>query len=317
MPEFFTLVPPDEARDRILAHVRPLGQSETVPTEQAVGRVLTVDVASPQDLPEFRRSTVDGYAVRAQDTFGASESLPAYLRLAGEVPMGRPAEVDVSPAEAVLVHTGGMIPAGADAVVMIEHTQVAGPDEIEVRRPVAPGENIIQIGEDITAGELILPAGHRLRAQDIGGLLAVGMTWVTVARKPRVVIFATGDEVIPPNGQTQPGQVRDINSYTIAALAEQAGAEAVRGGILPDQFEVLLTRSQAALAEGAEMLVLSAGSSVSVRDMTSDVFNRLGSRAYWCTASPRGPASRLFWGRRGTSRWWVCRVIRLAHLCSS
>ncbi len=276
MPEFFTLVPPDEARERILAHVRPLGQSETVPTEQAVGRVLAVDVTSPQALPEFRRSTVDGYAVRAQDTFGASESLPAYLRLAGEVPMGRPAEADVSPAEAVLVHTGGMIPAGADAVVMIEHTQAAGPDEIEVRRPVAPGENIIQIGEDITAGEPILPAGRRLRAQDIGGLLAVGITWVTVARRPRVVIFATGDEVIPPNGQTQPGQVRDINSYTIAALAEQAGAEAVRGGILPDQFEVLLGRSQAALAEGADMLVLSAGSSVSVRDMTSDVFNRLG-----------------------------------------
>jgi molybdopterin molybdotransferase len=276
MPEFFTLASPDEARARILAHVRPIGESESVPTEEAVGRVLATDVTSPQALPEFRRSTVDGYAVRARDTFGASESLPAYLRLAGEVPMGRPAEIDVPPGALVLVHTGGMIPPSANAVVMIEHTQTVSPDEIEVRRPVAPGENIIQIGEDITPGELILPAGHRLRAQDIGGLLAVGMTWVTVARGPRVVIFATGDEVIPPNGQTQPGQVRDINSYTIAVLAEQAGAETVRGGILPDQFEVLLARSQAALAEGADMLVLSAGSSVSVRDMTSDVFNRLG-----------------------------------------
>lgn len=276
MPEFFTLVSPNEARARILEQVSSLGEVETVATHQAVGRTLAADVASPQVLPEFRRSSMDGYAVRAQDTFGASESLPAYLKLAGEVPMGRAAEVDAAPGAAVLVHTGGMIPDSADAVVMIENTQLVGQEEIEVRRPVAPGENTIQIGEDIAPGDPILASGHILRSQDIGGLLAVGIDRVTVARRPRVAVFATGDEVIEPHRPTQPGQVRDINSYTVSALAEDAGAEAVRGGILPDDFHALLASARRALDNGADMLVLSAGSSVSVRDMTADVFNRLG-----------------------------------------
>lgn len=275
MPEFFHLIPPEEARARILERVKPLGETETIPTIDALGRVLAVDVTSPQVLPEFRRSTVDGYAVRAQDTFGASESLPAYLKLIGEVPMGQLAGLEVGPGTAVIVHTGGMIPDGADAVVMIENTQLAGEGEIEVRKPVAPGENVIEIGEDISPGDLILPAGHRIRAQDVGGLFAVGITEVTVARQPRVVVFATGDEVIPPDQQTRPGQVRDVNSYTVSALVEQAGGVAIRGGILPDDWETLLERAREAF-EGADMLVLSAGSSVSVRDMTAEVFNRLG-----------------------------------------
>jgi molybdopterin molybdotransferase len=276
MPEFFSLIPPDEARARILAHVQPLGETETVPLMEALERALAAEITSPQALPEFRRSTVDGFAVRARDTFGASESLPAYLRLVGEVPMGQAAGLEVGPGELVTVHTGGNVPPGADAVVMIENTQASGPDEIEVRRPVAEGENVILPGEDIHTGDLILPAGHILREQDLGGLAAVGITQVTVARRPRVVIFATGDEVIPPDQPTRPGQVRDINSLTVAALAEQAGAVAVRGGILPDSFDVIYARVSEAIAQGADMVVLSAGSSVSVRDVTADVFNQLG-----------------------------------------
>ncbi len=277
MPEFFTLVSPDDARAAFLAHVRPLPEVETVPVDSAVGRALAAAIASPQVLPEFRRSTVDGYAVRAADTFGASESLPAYLKLAGEVPMGRAAELDIRSGEAALVHTGGMIPASASAVVMIENTQLTGPDEVEVRRPAAEGENVIDVGEDIHPGDPILPAGHVLRAQDIGGLLAVGITAIPVARRPRVAIFATGDEVIPPEQATRPGQVRDINSHTVAALVERAGGVALRLGILPDDFPAMLAGAQTALAEHqADMLVFSAGSSVSVRDMTADVFTRLG-----------------------------------------
>ncbi len=276
MPEFFTLVAPDNARHKILEVVRPVGDVETLATGDALGRTLAVDVTSPQILPEFRRSTVDGYAVRAQDTFGASESLPAYLKLIGEVPMGRAAEVSVAAGQLALVHTGGMIPEGADAVVMIENTQHAAQDEVEVRRPAAPGENVIQPGEDIQPGEPILSEGGILRAQDVGGLLAVGIAEVQVRRRPRVAIFATGDEVIEPQMPTRPGQVRDANSYTVAALVENAGGVALRLGILPDQFDVLLEQSRKALANGADMLVLSAGSSVSVRDMTSEVFNRLG-----------------------------------------
>ncbi len=276
MPEFFNLIPPEEARARILAHVEPLGDVETLPAEQAIGRVLAEEIRSPQVLPEFRRSTVDGYAVRAQDTHGASDTLPAYLKLAGEVPMGRAAGFSLNPGELAVVHTGGNVPDGADAVVMIENTNRTGEQEVEVRRPVAEGENVIQPGEDINTGDLILPQGHRLREQDIGGLMAVGITQVRVARRPRVVVFATGDEVIPPAEQTQPGQVRDINSYTISALAEQAGAVAIRGGILPDDFDTILARTHEAIEQGADMVVLSAGSSVSVRDVTADVYNRLG-----------------------------------------
>ncbi len=276
MPEFFNLVSPEEARAKILERVRPLASAESVPTLEAIGRTLAAPVTSPQRLPEFRRSTVDGYAVRAQDTFGASDTLPAYLRLVGEVPMGRVPELSVAAGELAIVHTGGYVPDGADAVVMVENTLVTGEDEVEVRRPAAPGENVIQPGEDIEAGDLILPAGHRLREQDIGGLMAVGATRVEVVRRPRVAVFATGDEVIPPEKPTTPGQVRDINSYTVAALAEQAGATALRLGILPDDFDTIHQATRRAIDEGADMVVLSAGSSVSVRDVTADVFDRLG-----------------------------------------
>lgn len=278
MPEFFQLVSPDDARARFLEHITPLGEIEVIDTHHALGRVLAVTVTSPQILPEFRRSTVDGYAVRAPDTYGASESLPAYLRLAGEVPMGRAANLDIAPGEAALVHTGGMLPESASAVVMIENTQKTGDAEVEIRRPAADGENVINVGEDIAPGDPILPAGHVIRAQDMGGLLAVGITSISVIRRPRVAIFATGDEVIEPYQMTQPGQVRDINSYTVEAMVTRAGGEALRLGILPDDFDEMLRQARAAITEqGADMLVLSAGSSVSVRDVTADVFQQLGS----------------------------------------
>ncbi|MCC6904595.1 MAG: molybdopterin molybdenumtransferase MoeA [Anaerolineae bacterium] len=274
--QFFTLVSPEEARQQILAHVQPIRDSETIPTDQAIGRVLAQEVRSPQTLPEFRRATVDGFAVLAKNTYGASDALPAYLRVMGEVPMGALSGLVLRPAEAITVHTGGMVPEGADAVVMIENTQPAGPDEIEVRRSAAPGENVIGIGEDIREGDLILPAGHRLREQDLGGLLAVGLTQAEVVRQPLVAIFATGDEVIPPGQATHPGQVRDINSYTIEALARRAGARTERRGILPDDFDLIYAQVRQAYDDGVDMIVLSAGSSISVRDVTADVFNRLG-----------------------------------------
>lgn len=276
MPEFFKVIPADQARERLLAHIEPLGKTEVVPTTSALGRTLAEDIRSPQALPSFPRSTRDGYAVRAADTFGASGALPAYLRVVGEVPMGQAATVSVGEGEVAIVHTGGMVPPGADAVVMVEHTQMAAESEVEVLRSVAVGENIIQVGEDIAEGELVISAGHRLRPQDLGGLLALGITQVTVAQRPRVAIFGTGDEVVPPDVDPGPAQVRDINSTTIAALTAMAGGEPLLMSILPDDFDVSLTSAQQALAEGADMLVLSAGSSVSVRDMTAEVFSQLG-----------------------------------------
>jgi molybdopterin molybdotransferase len=275
MPELFTLVPPDEARAILFQHLPVSIQAQTISTAEALGRVTAAPLRSPMALPAFPRSTVDGYAVRAADTLGASESLPAYLTVVGEVLMGQAATVEVGPGQTAIVHTGGMIPPGADAVVMVERTQKLDHQDIEVLRPVAVGENIINVGEDILEGEEILPSGHLLRPQDLGGLLAVGLTEVVVSRRPRVALIATGDEVIPPDQPLGPGQVRDINTYTLASLVVQAGGEPWSLGIVSDQFEALKAAAARALAE-ADMVVLSAGSSVSVRDITADVVNELG-----------------------------------------
>ncbi|MBM3946688.1 MAG: molybdopterin molybdenumtransferase MoeA, partial [SAR202 cluster bacterium] len=186
MPELFNVLPPDEAREVLRSHVTPRLQRETVPTEESLGRVLAVEVTSREALPSFPRSTMDGYAVRARDTFGASEGLPALLTVIGEAPMGRAPAMRLGQGQAALCYTGGMTPEGADAVVMVEQTQEAGPGAIEVVRPVAPGENVVQPGEDIRAGEVVLPRGHRLRAQDIGGLMGLGVTQLEVTRRPRV-----------------------------------------------------------------------------------------------------------------------------------
>jgi molybdopterin molybdotransferase len=237
---------------------------------------------APHPLPTFRRSAMDGYAVRAADTHGAGESLPAFLRVVGEVAMGRAADVALGPGEAALVHTGGMIPPTADAVVQVEHTQRVGggeslpfPYEIEVLRAVAVGQHVIQVGEDVAAGAEVLPAGHRLRPQDLGGLLALGLTTVAVARRPRVGILATGDEVVPPEVAPAPGQIRDINSTTIAGLALTAGGRPQPRGIIPDDLAALQAAAAAALAE-SDMVVITAGSSVSARDMTVAVIAGLG-----------------------------------------
>lgn len=288
MPEFFNVLPPDEARQLMLSHLTAVLPPETIPTEEALGRAIARPVRAPHALPAFRRSTMDGYAVRAADTFGASGSLPAFLKVVGEVPMGKPANVTLGLGEAAVVHTGGMIPETADAVVQVEHTQIihnsqftsnnlqlSFPFEIEVLKAVAAGQNILQVGEDVAENAEILLAGHWLRPQDLGGLLALGIIEVAVSRRPRVAILATGDEVISPAESAGPGQIRDINSYTVAALVRQAGGVPILGGIIPDVFEVLQTAARRALA-AADMLVMSAGSSVSVRDMTVQVIEGLG-----------------------------------------
>jgi molybdopterin molybdotransferase len=277
MSEFFEVLPPDKARAIWWAQVAYRASIETLKTVDALGRVTAQLIRSPEALPAFRRSTVDGYAVRAADTFGASDSLPAYLRVAGEVLMGEAAAVRVNKGAAALIHTGGMIPDGADAVVMVEHTQSFSDDEIEVRRPVASGENVLQVGEDVLPGAEILPAGHILQPQDVGALLALGLTdGIAVARKPRVSLFSTGDElVLPQTKHLNPGQIRDINSSTIRALCAQAGAEAQTHALVPDQPDALYAALAEALPD-ADMLVVTAGSSVSVRDMTAETINRLG-----------------------------------------
>lgn len=275
MPEFLHLLPPSEALARLLAHLTFQPQPEEIETSQALGRVTCAPVRAPHPLPAFPRSTVDGYAVRAADTFGAGESLPAYLELAGEVRMGQAPQFALAPGRSALIHTGGMLPEGADAVVMLEHTQLARPDQVEVLRAAARGENVLKVGEDVAEGEQVIPAGARLRPAEIGGLMALGIISISVACKPRVGILSSGDEVVPPDAEALPGQVRDVNSYSLSALVEQAGGLPMRYGIVPDQAEAMQAAARRAVEE-CDLLVITAGSSASARDLTAQVIEALG-----------------------------------------
>jgi molybdopterin molybdotransferase len=275
VPEFFNVLPPDQALRVLLDRLAPLPAVEAAPTAEALGRITARPVYAPEDLPAFPRAAVDGFSLRAADTFGATEGAPAYFEVAGEVPMGQPPRVTLRPGQAAVAYTGGMLAAGADAAVMVEHTQRVDAAAMEVVRPAAPGENVVQVGEDVRRGQMVLPQGHLLRPQDLGGLMALGLTSVEVAARPRVAILSLGDEVVGPETAPAPGQVRDINSYTVASLVRQAGGVPLLLGIAPDDGPRQLAAARRGL-EQADVLVISAGSSVSARDLTAQVIHRLG-----------------------------------------
>ncbi|OIQ09121.1 molybdopterin molybdenumtransferase [Moorella thermoacetica] len=274
--ELFQVITLAEAR-RQLGRYWPLpGRREMVVLlTEALGRELVRPVVAGEDVPGFDRATMDGYAVRAVDTFSAREGEPVLLRLAGEVPMGQKAGVRVNPGEAVAVATGSMLPPGADAVVMIENTEVLEDDRVAVYKPAAPGQDLVRQGSDVRAGATVLEAGHRLRPQDLGVLASLGINRVPVYEPWRVGILATGNEIVPPEVQAGPGQVRDINSYTLYGLVRDCGAEATLYGIAPDDLETLTARVQEALAEN-HLVLLSGGSSVGTRDLTVQVLAGLG-----------------------------------------
>ena len=276
VPEFLELLPPAAALEKLLKQLpKSVLPSEDIATIDSLGRVLKSQVLAPEPLPAFARSTVDGYALHAADTFGANESLPAYLPLMGEVPMGTAPGFELPRGAAAAIHTGGMLPVGADAVLMLEYTQLSRPAELEIMRAVGVGENVLKVGEDVETGQMVLPAGTFLRAAEIGGLLALGITCVDVVRPPRVAILSSGDEVVPPEQVVQPGQVRDINSYSLSALVTEAGGEPVRYGIVADREDAVKSALQTALAE-SDLVVVTAGSSASTRDLTARVVNTLG-----------------------------------------
>jgi len=253
----------------------------------ALRRVTAGPVTAPHPLPGFARSTVDGYAVRAADTYGVSEGLPGYLTVTGAVRMGAAPDITVSAGTAVSMPTGGAIPPGADAVVMIEYTAEAlpattGPGTIEVVRPVAPGEGIVRADEDAAEGQEIIGGGRRLRPQDLGMLAAAGVTSIRVHARPVVTIFSTGDEVVPPGTEVlKPGQVRDATASALAALIADAGGEPVLGGIVGDDPGALEQVLRAALP-ASDVIVISAGSSVGTRDETANAVARLGTPGIWC-----------------------------------
>ena len=277
MPEFLSLISLQVAVERLLDALPASAQrvTETVATGEALGRVLAVPIRASEPLPPFDRSTVDGYAVRAKDTFGASSSLPAYLKLLGEVMMGEAAPQELEGMGAILIHTGGMIPQGVNAVVMLENTQAIKNDEIEVHKPVAVGENILKEGEDVGPDDIVISAGTRLLPAEIGGLMALGITEVPVHPRIQVGIISTGDEVVPPDTEPGPGQVRDVNTYTLKALVETLGGTSRIYEIVLDDYDALLDTVTGAHREN-DIVLITAGSSVSARDMSVDVIQALG-----------------------------------------
>ena len=248
---------------------------EILPLAETLGRHLFRDVVSPEDLPGFSRSSMDGYALRSKDTFGATESLPALIDLVGEVMMGGIPDIKVGAGKAARIPTGGMVPEGADGVVMIEHCHLLDEDTVEVSRAISPEENVIRSDDDFKKGALVLPKGHRLRPQDLGVLAGLGFEDVTVYKKPKVAIISTGDEVIPIQKRPAPGQVRDINSYTLGAFCMQFGAEPILLGLCDDNFENLKAMIQKGVRQ-ADTVWISGGSSVGSRDMTLKVLESFG-----------------------------------------
>ncbi len=272
MKPFLTL----QSVESVLGHMGafPLLGEELVALDDAAGRFLAKDFLATEDLPGFDRSTVDGFALRARDVFGAQEANPALVDCVADCRMGEVPDTELEEGQTARILTGGMLPQGADCVVMVEYSRPAGGSFIEITRSQAPGDNVIFRDDDAVAGSLLLEAGHRLRPQDIGLLAAFGLTDVVVRRKPLTAVLSTGDEVVPSSQTPPPGKIRDINAHSIAALCREAGAQAVRAGIVNDDA-LKLKEAIVQLAATHDVVVVSGGSSAGMRDHTVEIFESL------------------------------------------
>lgn len=268
----------EEARKRVLAHVRPLSPEE-VPIDDAPGRVLAADVLAPHALPPFDSSAMDGFALRAPDTAEAGPAAPVSLRIAGESRAGAPFPGEVAPGEAITISTGALMPAGADAVVRVEDTAVQD-GRLLLRAPVAEGAEIRRAGEDLAAGARALAAGTLVGPAEVGMLAAVGLAFASCARRPRLSLLVTGDELRGPGGELPAGGIRDSSSHAVAAMARQEGAEVTRGPVVPDEEQ----RTRAAIAQAAallprpDVLVICGGMSVGPHDHVRPALAQLGAR---------------------------------------
>jgi molybdopterin molybdotransferase len=270
------IVSREEALKALDGHlvVPPLSREE-LSLSNTLGRVLAQDILSPFDQPAFDRSTMDGYAVRSADTFGAAESRPALLAVVGDILMGTMPERSIGKGECMKIATGGALPTGADAVVMFEQTQPVDERAIEVVKAVAPEENVSKTGDDMKKGETVFAKGHTIRPQDMAALAGMGITRVSLFEKPRVAIISTGNEIVPADTVPGPGQIRDSNSYQLEGLISQAGGVAVKKGILPDDYARLRQALEGAAAD-CHIVLFTGGSSVGTADFTARVINDLG-----------------------------------------
>ena len=261
---FFKVLAPQDAL-KLLLSIEPVG-AEHIASVKGRGRVLAEDLYSTVDLPHFHRAAMDGYAVKAKDTFGASQSLPAYLTLAGIVEMGKEAAQPLATGEAIRISTGGMMPPESDAVVMVEYTDETSGGLVEIHRGVSPWQNVIQIGDDIRQGELVFKKGRRLRAHDLGALTGVGISSVAVYKQPRIALISTGDEIVDADTVPLPGQVRNINQHSLAGLIEECGGELKDWGVVRDDRSAL-GRAIGEALEWADLVMLSGGSSMGAKDI--------------------------------------------------
>jgi molybdopterin molybdotransferase len=276
---------------------------ESVDLDMALGRVLAEEITAPADIPGFDRATMDGFAVRAASTYGASEGSPAYLEVVGSVSMGQAPDFAVGPGQAARIATGGMLPPGADSVVMVEHADNLGENTIEVHRSVAPGQHMVGRNEDASQGQQVLLRGTRVRPQEIGLLAAVGRCRAPVYRRPRVGIVSTGDEVVACDETPEPGQIRDINSHSLAALVRQCGADPTAYGIVSDRYEALFDAFTRALQEN-DMVLVSGGSSVGMRDLTLDALQSLTDTRILCHGVSIRPGKPTILAQCGAKAFW-------------
>lgn len=271
-----TVKTPEEVYEIIKTQFdRIADRTETVSYLEAAGRILAEDICASEYVPAFDRSTVDGFAVHAKDTFGCSDSIPAILQNTEEILMGQAAGFTLKEGYCAPIPTGGALPEGADAVQMVEYSEDYRDGTTGILKPAAPGNNVILKGDDVYPGKPVLKAGRRLTPQDIGALAAMGIVEVPVARRLRAAILSTGDELVPPEMTPGPGQIRDVNSSMLAALMVRLGAEPVSYGIIPDQEE-LLNRQVAEAVRECDLVLLSGGSSVGVKDAACRVIEAQG-----------------------------------------
>jgi molybdopterin molybdotransferase len=272
MKGFFKVQTPEQLYKK-MGRFKPLS-SEKVGIKESFHRVLSEDISSPINLPEFPRSTVDGFALKAKDTYGTSEKNPAILRLIGEIPMGQVSEIEVKDGEAVKVATGGMVPKGADGVEMLEYTEWVDSQTLHAFKPISPLENVIQVGEDVKAGEVVLHRGHLIRPQDIGLMAGIGKNEVHVFLQPKVAVISSGDEIVPIENVPKPGEIRDINRYTIVSMVEEIGGIPFFLGIAKDRFDDLKEKIELGLKD-TDMVIITGGSSVGTLDLTREVLQSL------------------------------------------
>ena len=285
-----------------LKDIKPLG-TESVHITDALSRILARDIICTEDLPGFQRSTMDGYSVSAKDTFGASENLPSPFNIVGEVGMGQISDFSIRRGECAQISTGGMLPEGADAVVMIEYSQMVGDRVVEISRPVSPLENVIQSDDDVKRGQVILHEGAPLRPQDLGILASLGISQVDVFTKPRAAIISTGEEIVDITQQPEVGQVRDINSYTLGGLCIKSGVEPIYLGIVRDRFEDLKSLIGKGISQ-ADVVLLSGGSSVGIKDFTLDAFLSLEGVEILAHGVSISPGKPTIIARRGDKTLW-------------